>query len=750
VDVLFTEGGIPHVYAKSEEDLFFAQGYLTAAERLFQMDFTRRAASGRLCEILGSQPLPWRDLTVHLKNKTTIDLDHLVRVLCLGRSARESAAAAGPRARRALERYAQGVNARISEGSLPLEFGLLSYSPEAWAPMDSCLVEKAMALEMNVSWRTILGYAAVQRELKDPRQAASLLPAYPPDAETIVGADPALSALSVMTSGAIGLGGPHAGSNNWVLSGTRTESGAPYLCNDPHVQLTAPAAFYVAHLSGGDFDVAGATLPGVPGVILGHNRHLAWGATLAFAHDTDLFVEEVTDDRYRIEDRLEPLRVRTEEIQVKGEPPSMRKVRETRHGPLLSDVVPGADGRSLAFSWTGSAATREVDAVLGMNLARDPEELGRALSLHSAPALNIVYADRRGSIGYLLAGAFPTRRGKARYLPQPGADGSCDWTGTVPRDALPRVENPLEGFVVTANHRIAPEGFPHYLSDLYEPPYRARRIAELLREKPRHSLSDMERIQNDVRSLWAQRIIRDFLFPLAQTELPTTERAREALVRMVAWDGAATKDSREALVFYAFYQSLIRRVFAEQLGDDAFFAYFEVLNGTVVPVENLLLSAESPFLSQGAREDLALRALEDALFDLRRRLGADESTWRYGRVHRLHLRHRLHGARALRPLLSPGPFETSGDGMTVNNGHFSLANPTEHRVGAGYRQIFDLADWDLGRVVVAGGQSGDPLSPGYRDHIVPWLSGRYFPLPFSREAVERGARPGRGRLLPLL
>ncbi|MFN7131200.1 MAG: penicillin acylase family protein, partial [Myxococcales bacterium] len=298
-------------------------------------------------------------------------------------------------------------------------------------------------------------------------------------------------------------------------------------------------------------------------------------------------------------------------------------------------------------------------------------------------------------------------------------------------------ENPPDGVVVTANNRIAPAAYPHYLSDLYEPPYRAKRIRQLLAEKEHHGIDDMVSIQLDVRSEWAKRLVAGILAPLRESGIPLTTPAREALDALLSWDGEATPDSMPASIYYGFYLQLIGRLLKTLLGEDLFHGYFELLNASVVPVENLLLSAESSFHGAKERNELAARALEDAVYELRRRFGEEPDRWRWGSQHALHLRHRLHELKPLRFVLSPGPFETGGDGTTVNNGQFYFSNPFGHVLGAAYRQIFDLADWDTGRVVLAGGQSGNPLSPRYKDHVERWLNGAYFPLPFSRGAVER-------------
>ncbi len=754
VEVLYSEGHVPHLYASSEDDLFFAQGWLTASERLWQMDFLRRAAQGRLAEILGEREVAWRELTILLRGRTTVDVDHLLRLAGIAPAARASWPLLEPATRRILERYAQGVNARIAEGRLPLEFRLLRYRPEPWTPQDSLAVQRALAFELAPTWRAILALEGLRAAIAAPERLAALLPIASVGPHPLVPEAARLAALAAAEEHQTALGGPHVGSNAWAVGPARSASRAPLLCNDPHLPLTAPGPFFLAHLAGDGFDVAGATLPGLPGVLIGHNREIAWGITLVLAQDADLYTEAIAaDGTYRVDGGRLPLEVERTEIAVRGRATKViREIRRTRHGPLLTDLFepPHETASGLALRWTGQEPSREMDALLGVNRATDWSSFRAALRHHGAPALHFCYADRAGHIGYQLAGRVPRRASGDDLAVR---DGATDpgWASFVPWEDLPSLFDPAEGIVATANQLVVDESYPHHLTHLAEPPWRYRRIRSMLGGERRLTAEEMISVQLDLYSGWAERLTEALLVPLAAEESGSilTQRGKEVLARILAWDHVARSESDGAALFYLFHDALVRELLEEALGGDRLRAWLELLNASVVPIERLLVEGKASWLSPEDRRAACARALDRAAAAITQRLGADPAGWRWGALHTARLRHRLDPLRPLRPLLSPGPFETGGDGMTINNGHYVHAEPWEHRVGAVYRQIFDLADWDRSRVITCSGQSGDPLSRHYRDQLPLWAQGDYLPLPFGRAAVERAAATaGRLQLAP--
>lgn len=784
VEVLFSAGHVPHVYASSADDLFFAQGWVTANERLWQMDVLRRSARGRLSEIFGERQLalreprgvesgapaqpkrertqdgashadsgsgergparpaaaPFHDVDTLLRGRTTVDVDHLMRVVGLADAARASWAVLSATSRRALERYAEGVNARIAEGAPPLECRLLRYTPEPWTPLDALCIQKLLAFELAPTWRAVLAIEALRATPGARAGLHALLPLAPRGEPPLAPGLAQLAAFASAEQQQAALGGVgHAGSNAWVVGPSRSASRAPLLGNDPHLLLTAPGPFFLVHLSAPDegYDVAGAALPGVPGVLVGHNREIAWGITPALVQDADLYAETLdAEGRYRDGAKWEPLEVRREEIAVRGRSkPAIREIRRTRHGPLLSDVLdPQPEGPlGISLRWTGQAATRELDALLAIDRASGWDEFRAALRHHGAPALHFCYADRAGHIGSQLAGTIPLRHDDAPLVIRDGASDP-GWTGAVPWDELPMRFDPPDAVIATADQQVA--GAPN----LAEPPWRHERVRSLLTGTRRLTPEEMAAIQADQYSGWAARLTETLLVPLATEDAGAalSARAKEALARILAWDHVARPDSDGAALFYLFHDALVRDLLADAVGTEDLHGYLEFLDASLVSLDRLLHDEDEAWRGIGGRRVACARALDRAAERIVARLGADPAGWRWGALHPLQLRHHLHTLRPLGRLLSPGPIETGGDAMTVNGGHFVHAAPYAHRFGAAYRQIFDLADWDRARVITCSGQSGDPLSRHYADQLRLWHDGEYLPLPFGRAAVERAA-----------
>lgn len=756
VEVRFDEWAIPRIRARSEPDAWRALGFLHARERLFQMDFTRRAIAGRLAEILGDEPLHWEDLSVVFKGKRVPDLDRFMRILGLRRAAEGSRQALSGKGIDTLNHYAEGVNAYIAKGPLPVEFGLLRYKPEPWNPVDTLSIVKGMAYQLCYSWRSILAQWHCAHILADrPQLARELLPPeWPASDPRIMRYDgPAAAEALIATDAALRLfnswGGPHAGSNNWVIGGSRTESGKPILSSDPHLFLASPGVWYAAAIEAPDLSVMGVTIPGAPGVTIGRNRRIAWGMTNVMAHDADLYVERVSPDdpnKVLVGDRWESVTLIPENIGVKGRPSVPCDVRITRHGPILTDAVGGGDGHVLAFKWTGHEPTNELEALLDVNRAGDFDAFTRAASKFGSPAQNVIYADVDGNIGYVLAGKIPIRRNGRGTTPVPGwhAPGPEDfeWTGFVPFDAQPRLYNPEEGFIATANNKTVTENYPFYISSYWEPPYRIRRIRERIRESSRHDADTVRAIQLDVRSLEAEEFVRDVVNPWAERLLrqelrgPEGPAVREALATLRQWDFECSADSRAAALHHALFHQLLKEVFEPTLGEDLWLLAFENWNESLMAAQRVFRNPDSSWLHERRMDDLLLRALTRAIRLLRERLGADSTGWTWGRLHTLTMPHPLGAHPTLGPALNLGPFATPGTSFTVNNGQFFYAYPFKHVAGPGLRQIVDLSDPERSRFVVNSGQSGNLTSPHHGDLAQVWLRGDHVPMSIDAPGVS--------------
>jgi penicillin amidase len=745
VQIGWSACGVPHVHAGNEEDLFRAQGYLHAQERLWQMDISRRFLSGRLAEIFGDFPVPWKELSSQFRNQNSIDFDYFMRLMGIHHTAVASLALASEDEQHWLHAYSQGVNRYIERcgRKLPWEFRLLRYEPEPWRPEDSLIIAKGFAFFLSMALFTRLNRIALAAKLGDhPDMLRALFPTYPSHGPTITQAvwNSAENLWQFMNGvfahsewSAVG-----HGSNNWVVAPDRSATGRPILCNDPHLRLTLPSIWYLIHLKAdpaetqpAGYEAWGASIPGSPCIQLGHNRWIAWGVTAALCDDVELYREKIDpldSDRYLLGERWLKMERKEEIIGVRRRGEIKRIVRWTRHGPVLSDFGnPGGASQALSLRWTAHEPSHEFRCLYGVNQARDWREFLDSLSYHSAPTLNYVYADSRGNMGYSLAGKIPLRFEVPSLLPVDGWIEANDWRGYIPFGELPRLYNPPEGVIATANHRIVSASYPHYLSHFFEPPFRIRRIKKLLSGKKLLSIEDMETIQNDCISLYAIEWIQTLRDDLAQISEDEKD-LKNAADRLVNWDGSCHEASAEAALFHVFHHCLLANLLVPVLGEELFTDYVEIFNQCLMPTAEILRNPASPWFLAQSRKTLVARSLREACEELESSLGDDQEVWRWGRIHTLTLNHSLGRIKWLKPLLGSGPFPSPGDGTTVNMGFYRHSNPYSHTVGASLRFVIDVGNWEESGFVLSSGQSGHPFSVHYRDQIALWRAGRYFRL----------------------
>lgn len=716
VSIVRDAHAVPHIEAKTFADAIFAQGFVHAQDRLWQMDFRRRLGAGRLAEVLGPAALP---------------TDRLIRTLGFDRAARASLAHLRPDTVALLEAYAAGVNAYLAtrSGPLPPEFLILDYEPEPWAATDSLVWMRVLALDLSGNWRDELLRARLARRLSSD-QIADLWP------ESVASAPITLVELARgLPADALAAALPPAppqglGSNAWVLDGSRTASGAPLLANDPHLGLSAPGPWYLAHLASPERELIGATMPGLPGVALGHNGTIAWGFTNTGPDTQDLFVERVDPDdptRYLTPDGWARFATRDEVILVNGAEPVTLQVRETRHGPVLSDLIPATGAvldrdQVLALSWTALAADDvSIEALLDLGAARDWPAFVAAARSNGAPQQNVLYADAAGHIGFIAPGRVPIRaKGDGRW-PVPGWTGEFDWQGTIPFAQLPRGLDPPDGAFVNANNRIVADDYPYLLTADWDPPHRARRIVEALKDHG-NDLASFARLQVDELSLLA----RDLL-PLMLEAAPRSEAGAAAQARLAAWDYVMRADAAEPLIFAAWYRELSRAIYADELGD-LFHAYWGVRPQFM---EHVLRrrpawcdDVGTPAVETCAMQ--AAKALELALADLERRFGRDPDAWRWGEAHPARMLHPIFKDQPVLAGLFVIEHPSGGDNVTVNVGHYQPANeadPFASVHAASYRGLYDLDALERSRFIASTGQSGNPLSAHYRDLAELWASG---------------------------
>ena len=744
VKVKFDRYAVPHVHAANQEDLFFAQGYLHAQERLWQMDMSRRFLSGRMAELFGDFPLPWREFSTQFRGHKTSDLDFFIRLLGIRQAALQSMKLLSDGDLSRLNAYSQGINRYIEQcgKKLPWEFRLLRSAPEPWTAEDSLTIGKGLAFLLSTALYTRLNLIPLAAKLQhDPEKLRSLLPTYPADAPAISRAIVRQSTeLCRFTNGMLADTDWHGaghGSNNWVVGPEKSKSGAAILSNDPHLRMTLPGMFYLMHLAAGEksaadsYETWGGSMPGLPCIQLGQNRRIAWGITAALCDDAELYrerIHRIEGERYLAGHDWCKFGERRELIRIRGGKVIERIVRASRHGPIMSDFAnTDASGEVLALRWIASESSREIHSVYRLNQARDWREFLTALEFHSAPSLNLLYADRSGNIGYALAGKLPKRGVEPSLLPLAGWDERNDWHGYIPFDELPRLYNPPGALIATANNKIVDSAYPNYLSNFFEPPQRIRRISQLLQSQERFSARDMAKLQLDQVSLHAVELIRTLSDDLRA--IPGEGcLLDDAVARLLAWDGNCAAAQVPAAIFHVFHQRLLANLLSDELGGELFAAYTEILNQCIVPTDKIFGNERSCWFARRPRRALVAQSLREACAELRAAFGPDCERWHWGKLHQLSLNHGLGRLAVLRRAINIGPMPSGGDGMTVNVGFYRHASPYSQTVGAALRYVIDFDDPEYSGYVLTSGQSGHPGSRHYRDQFAVWQSGAKIPL----------------------
>jgi penicillin G amidase len=746
VSIVRDRVGMAHVDAQSMEDAAFAMGVIHAQERLWQLDLTRRVASGRISEIAGADGLA---------------ADRYLRRVGLRRIADEEATLLDGEARTMLEAYATGVNSVIGGGRrLPMEFSLLRLRPEPWRPADSIACAKLLALGLSLNWDSEVQRLRLLREV-GPDTAARLELVYPETNPTILATTVAAPGpragevlLALYQEAAHWLPTAVGASNAWAVAPSRTTTGRAMLCNDPHLEPSVPSVWFAAHIrAGSDFETTGVTLPGQPFPVIGHNHRIAWGYTNSFVDSQDLVVEQFDGaggNRYRTERGWEQTRIAREVIHVKGRPDEVEEVLITRHGPVVERCDDVDTGRwlGLALQWTALTPACAAEALLSLQRAHDWTSFRRAFATLDAPSQNAVYADVDGHIGYFCNGRIPVRRHRPSGLPVPGWDGTALWQRFLTVDEVPQSFDPPDGVVITANNRIVGDRFPHYVAQDYMAGYRARRLEELL-SRERMDTAYMRAVQMDLLAVPAVQV--SSLLGKVSCTMETAEGMRR---RLVAWDGVMAPHRIEPTVYEAFMLRLAEHALRPLCGDawgiaagvdlgHPLFEYPGNLTGrvTAMLVERWAAGDEAIFDGLTSWEEVAAVALEDAVADLRAALGA-ERRWRWGRVHRLPLRHPLATRRLLRPLLNaPGLRVGGGVDTVMATGHHPGRGFATKLFAPSWRQVVDVGNWEKGcSGVLYPGQSGHRASRHHHDLSKRWLSNRQFTLTWGDAAFAGGRR----------
>jgi penicillin amidase len=717
--------GVPHVEAGSAADLWFAEGFCHGQDRLWQMDFYRRALSGRVSEFAGDEGLP---------------VDRLMRTLGMRRTAEREAASLDPELRTLLERFCEGVNAAAASAkALPFEMQLLRLEFEPWRPADILGLGKLLAFGLSTNWEKELLRADMTREL-GPELAAKLDPGYPAG-NPVVSQEPwsgdglGLAEQIDAVRRSIGMAAEASGSNNWAVSGALSATGSPLIAGDPHLPQSMPGIWYQVGLTLGDRTVRGASLPGMPGIYMGQNNDVCWTFTNVMADVQDLFVERVEGDHYLFEDEWLPLEVVREEIAVKGrDAPEVLDVRITHHGPLVNAALGADEAEPLALRWITLDQPTAFKGMFELHGIRSGPELVATLEGHTSPASNLIWADRHGSIGYKLIGRLPLRKGGCPDLPKPGWEGEFEWEGAVPYDELPEVVDPESGFLVTANNRIVGDDYPHHITSDWLDGFRARRIEELLGASDEHDVESFEAMQSDNLSIpgleAARRLGR--LSPPGQREVSALERLR-------SWDGRLDPDTIAGTIYQAFLLRLAREVARAAIGDrDLCERWLDRADNGFTPhvtspwrwhshLMNLWEEGDEELIGR-SWDGLVLEALAGALDDLGERFGPDPEGWRWGHVHEMEFPHPLGEANPLLRKLLNRSLRAGGAQETVSQIAYDPNDPYKAVWAPSWRMVGDPTDPGRSRWQMFTGQSGHPASPHYDDLQADWLEGRTQPM----------------------
>lgn len=733
VEIIRDRNAIPHIHARSAADAYYALGFAHAQDRLFQMDFMRRVGAGRVSEVVGPK---------------TLGLDRMMRVLGLYRLAEQSVEHLSPDTLAVLDAYAEGVNGFLTRraGALPPEFIALGYRPEPWRPADSLVWARMMAMRLTGNWRNEALRASLAGRFP-PERIEELWPGIEDGAApTVFGlaGHPIFAGLIDAWPESMR---PILASNSWAVAGSGSATGKPILANDPHLGFRAPGLWYPVRIEAPGLALTGATVPGVPFVILGHNGRIAWAFTTTGSDTQDLFVERLdpaNPDRYVGPGGTQNFETSDETITVSGGADVTITVRRTRHGPVISDIVPGLDsvaGAGHVIALAATALRRDdltAEAIHRLNLAGDWPAFRAALRRFHSPQQNITYADTAGNIGFIAPGLVPIRKSGTGNTPAPGWTGTHDWRGFIPFDALPSSFNPSSGRIVNANHRVVPDSYPYHLGLIPTAPYRARRIHELLNATRAHTVPASAAMQADTVSLMARE-----LAPLMTRIAPRSPGASAALRMIRRWDGTMDRDRPEPLIFIAWLRAFNRLLYADELGP-AFHAYWRLrpifVRKALTGHGTWCDDVGTPATETCA--DTLERALDETLDELASAYGNDPESWRWGDAHFARFRHPIFGRIPILRDLADIRIPSSGGAYTVNRAQHRTANPRSPFAsvhGPGFRAIYDLADLDASLFMQSTGQSGNPLSPRYGDRIGRWREGDYFRIPASRERALDGA-----------
>ena len=760
VQVVRDPMGVPHIYADNADDLFFADGYVQAQDRLWQMEYNRRIGHGTLSEIFGA---------------VTIKQDRFLRTMGLGRAAEADYGTLSAKEKNILQAYANGVNAYIDthRDNLPIEFTILGFQPAHWEPVDTIAWGKVMAYDLSGDYEADLLRAALIDKFGAAKMK-ELMPPYPEAGPFVISPDmkeyksPAsdarpnaaeVSDLATFTIGSqalsgladldrsLGLHDPGVGSNNWVIDGSKSTTGKPMVANDPHLGIQMPSIWYenglhcVPKTDACPYNVAGFTFPGVPGVVVGHNDRIAWAVTNVGPDVQDLYIEKINPqnpNQYEYQGKWEDMQIVEEPIKVKGVVSETLHVQITRHGPIMTPVLSGVT-QTLALQWTALRDRSHLfESVEAIDRASNWDEFRNALKSWDVPSQNFVYADVDGNIGYQTPGNIPIRAKGDGSVPVPGWTGEYEWTGYIPFDELPSVFNPPTHFVATANNAVVPTTYKYFISSDWAAPYREQRIIDLLQAKDKLSPDDIKAIQADVYSIPEVALQKQVV---ALT--PEGFLQQRAMDQVKAWDGRFTADNIGGTILEVTYQRLFQNIFGNKMDKDLLSTYQGTGDYQRRVIVGLLSQPESEWWDDPAtpqketRDDVLKKSFAQAVDWLGSQFGDSPTDWHWSRLHTATFAHPLGSVHPLDRIFNVGPIGVPGGVYTVFATSFKATAPYAASSVSSMREILNLADWNQSLTIHTTGQSGQPLSKHYSDMVSMWQNVQYAQFYFDRAPLDK-------------
>ena len=748
VDVYTDEYGVPHVYAETESDLFFAAGYIAARDRLFQLSMVSLAVRGGLASVLGPEYLKtdiyfrtWKINDVAEKMINKMDEDN----------------------KRIFQRFCDGINFRTDEvvNDLPLEFKILGFKPDKWSPVTVAGYARMMAHEMSGSWKPEVVFGAVEAYF-GIEKLKEMFPEKGIDYPTIAH-DKRIRTTDLYSKvlnseyqirNLFGDFSADIGSNNWVVGPSRSETGQAFLANDPHLAFTQPPRWYEIHLVGGRFDVSGVCIAGIPLPVIGQNQRTAWGFTNSMVDDLDFFIEEINPNNineYKHDNEWLLISSKKETFSIKGKPDTSIAIRSTHHGPIISDIhfLTKDASQVLSMSWTGHWVTNELDAWVQLTTMKNWSDFSDALSKFGVPGQNIVYADIEGNIGWRPAVFVPIRKKGFSMVPRPGWDKSCDWSGKVPYEEMPFQYNPPKGFISTANNRTIDDKFPYYLSGLWADPSRASRIEEMLIEDKKYTMKDMKSIQLDHTSNFSKEILPHILQNMGNSENVAHVRAKRFLEE---WNNIESINSEATLVFHSITNEIIKNIYYDELsllGENYFQTFVGLKYITKRSLRSILKGNASSWVDDittnnkiESLNEIIKRSAVIGVDNIIETYGPNWSNWKWGKAHSLTHKHLLGGNKYLNYLfsLNIGPYLSGGSDVTPNAGGYSLTKSFKQTSGASMRRIVDFSDLNNTQMIIPTGQSGLHNSPHYGDQASLYHSGQYRNTSFEEDHIKNSGR----------